>query len=74
MLIHISYGGNGRLEDVVPGSNVGCIRQNRNLAISYGYSADDQPVVNGVPAQDNVVLTEGDRVTFMTRSHEKALA
>jgi hypothetical protein len=55
------------------GSNLGCLRNNRNIAAALGYSSDNvQYIVNGSIASDDVVLSEGDLVSVQNRSHEKA--
>ena len=75
MQVNIGFAGNSMTLELPNGSNLGCLRNNRNIAAALGYSSDNvQYIVNGSIASDDVVLSEGDLVSVQNRSHEKALA
>lgn len=72
MSIYIQFGPTRRSFTIAPGSNLQCIRSNPNYQAALGFSRDDQALVNGVPAADDTILTDGDTVSFVNRPHEKA--
>lgn len=61
--------------ELLNGSNLSCIRNNRNIALALGYGSDNvQFLVNGSTAGDDIVLSDGDLISVQHRAHEKASA
>jgi len=72
--ITIRFGGNTLSVQIAAGSNVGCLRTNRNYAATLGFSPDGvEFLVNGTLVNDQTVLSNGDVVHVQTRSHQKAI-
>lgn len=75
MQVNISFAGNSMTLELPNGSNLGCLRNNRNIAAALGYSSDNvQYIVNGSSASDDVTLSDGDIVSVQHRAHEKAVS
>lgn len=73
MQVNIRFGGSDMNMEIPNGSNLGCIRNNRNIALALGYGSDNvQFVVNGSTATDDIVLSDGDVIHVQHRAHEKA--
>lgn len=74
MNVYIKFGNSRHPYPMVPGTNLGCVRSNTRYQMAIGFTPNDKALLNGVEASDDTVLTEGDEVYFVARSHEKASA
>lgn len=73
MTVTIRYAGTTMTKEIPNGSNVGCLRTNRDYAAVFGFNPTNVDfVVNGSRAADTTVLSNGDNVVVQPKAHEKA--
>lgn len=72
MSIRVSYGaGNERDVEFVSDLTAGCIRTDRSLQASLGFSPEAVLYVDDVEVPDHTPLRDGDRVKLFTRANTK---